>query len=102
MDRSEEEVSGTPDSYRGDEGMATKGQLWAQKEATRQSFQRLDARLGETFDELRQANANTQGVIQELHQYVATKHDAIQTNMVDMSGMMETMGAVVGKSRQMS
>ena len=54
MDRSEDEVSGVPDSFRGDESPATNSQLWYQQEATRQSFQKFDARLGETFDALRQ------------------------------------------------
>ena len=62
MDRSEEEVSGVPDSFRGDESPATKSQLWYQQEATRQSFQKLNVRLGETFDELRQANTHTRKV----------------------------------------
>ena len=44
MDRNGE-PSGTPDSYHGDEGMATKNQLWLQNQATRQQFQRLEARL---------------------------------------------------------
>ena len=93
MDRSEEEVSGVPDSFRGDESPATKSQLWYQQEATRQSFQKLNVRLGETFDELRQANAHTQGAIQELRQDVGAKQDALQTTMKNFEGMLRTMGA---------
>ena len=45
------ENSGTPESYHGDEGVATKHNLWAQNQATRQHFQRLEARIDDTFDE---------------------------------------------------
>ena len=55
MDRSDD-LSGTPNSYHEDEGMATKHNLWAQREATRQRFQSLEARLDVTFEELRQSN----------------------------------------------
>ena len=50
MDRNGE-PSGTPDSYHGDEGMSTKNQLWLQNQAIRQQFQRIEARLDDTFDE---------------------------------------------------
>ena len=77
-------MSGTPDSFRGDGTMATKGQLWAQQVATIQTFQKLDVRLGETFDELRQANANTQGVIQELLQDVTAKNDELRQEIASI------------------
>ena len=64
MDRNGEH-SGTPDSYHGDEGMATKHNLWAQNQATRQQFQRIEARLDDTFDEFRHQHATTQASIDD-------------------------------------
>ena len=78
MDRNGENSS-TPDSYHGDEGVATKHNLWAQNQATRQQFQRIEARLDDTFDEFCHQHATTQASIEELCQQGATNEGVLAT-----------------------
>ena len=79
MDRNGEN-SGTPDSYHGDEGIATKHNLRAQNQATRQHFQRLEARLDDTFDEFRHQHEATQASLAEMRQDRA-RHETILSTM---------------------
>ena len=87
MDRNGEH-SGTPDSYHGDEGMATKHNLWAQNQATRQQFQRIEARLDDTFDEFRHQNATTQVSIEELRRQGANNEGVLATMGAQLSQLL--------------
>ena len=78
MDRNGEH-SGTLDSYHGDEGVATKHNLRAQNQATRQQFQRIKARLDDTFDEFRHQHATTQASIDELRRQGANNEGVLAT-----------------------
>ena len=44
----------TPDRFQGDEGMATRHNIWVQRQEMRQNFQRIETRLDDTFEEFRQ------------------------------------------------
>ena len=80
-------MRGTPEGDHGDDDMATKHHLWMQNEATRQRFQRLEARIDENFEEFRHNHASTQSAIGKLCQECTTINEALADN----KGVMETM-----------